>query len=418
MTQFRVLPVREGDAYLLKSRRGSYLVDGGGHGCGLPELLRERKVRKLRAAVCSSARPEKIGGILDLIGAGLDVSEFWFPDRVGALPEQARRFNGDLQEWRRVAVGGSEPGPVFEWPGFGEPINEEERWLHGSAALLLLGLSALPLNGFSPVRNMEGLFGSIFHSLSSLGVSRWRGVDDVGFRVFRDIGLRLLSGGGVDALAFFCGRLLLAEADAARLGECRANTVRGLACAAMAAAVISRLNGKLRFFHRTDRLEEELVPRHPMRCLNGIETEPLEGIAGTVVPSDLLRDAGRFSGVREGLVFQYGDADCGALMCGDGKMRFLGRSDLLRLDRPTVITAPCRGSVVADRAYPYIRSLDPTRDVWVRGALSSGLKISSYYKRRLDAACLKNCKTLTLQEILLEFSGGRWKTLAGACNSR
>ncbi len=118
------------------------------------------------------------------------------------------------------------------------------------------------------------------------------------------------------------------------LGDCRANTVRGLACAAMAATVISRLNGKLRFFHRTDRLEEELVPRHPLRCLNGVETEPLKGMKGKVVSSDLLRDAGRFSGVREGLVFQYGDADCGALLCGDGKMRFLGRRNCCILTGP------------------------------------------------------------------------------------
>ncbi len=248
MTQFRVLPVRDGDAYLLKSRRGSYLVDGGGLGCGLPELLRERKVRKLRAAICSSARPEKLGGILELIGSGQAVSEFWFPDRVGALPEQARRFNGDLIEWRMGTVGGSEPGPVFQWPGFREPVSEEERWLQGAAALLMLGLSVLPLNEFYPARDMEELFGSIFHSLSSCGVSRWRGRCDVASRIFRDIGLHLLSGGGTGALAFACGRLLLAEADAGRLGDCRANTVRGLACAAMAATVISRLNGKLRFF--------------------------------------------------------------------------------------------------------------------------------------------------------------------------
>ncbi len=85
MTQFRVLPVRDGDAYLLKSRRGSYLVDGGGLGCGLPELLRERKVRKLRAAICSSARPEKLGGILELIGSGQAVSEFLVSGSGGGL---------------------------------------------------------------------------------------------------------------------------------------------------------------------------------------------------------------------------------------------------------------------------------------------------------------------------------------------
>ena len=102
MTQFRVLPVRRGDAYLLQSRRGSYLVDGGAQGSLLPEMLTDRLVRKLRVAVCSSTCSERLGGILEIMEAEFPVVEYWFPEKVELVPEMAHRFNGDWDGWLKL----------------------------------------------------------------------------------------------------------------------------------------------------------------------------------------------------------------------------------------------------------------------------------------------------------------------------
>jgi hypothetical protein len=92
---------------------------------------------------------------------------------------------------------------------------------------------------------------------------------------------------------------------------------------------------------------------------------------------------------------------------------FVGRSEAVRLDRPTVVAAPRRGSVTADRAYGAIVSEDSGRDVWVRGFLPASHKVAPGFKAQCAKVCLNNCRTQAMQEILLEFAGGRWNREAG-----
>ncbi len=426
MTQFRVLPVRLGDAYLLRSARGGYLVDGGGFGCGLPEMLRDRKVRKLRAVVCSTPRAEKLGGILELVESGFPVTECWLPDRVESLPEMARRFNGDVAGWQ-MAVGGElmESPELSWWPEWlsASPVTERGRRLHGAVALLALGLSVLPVErpfsgaalNWASAADVESYMGNVLAVLASRGAARWSGQRGSVRQALDGLGWGLFAGGGVEELSFLCGRLLLAEADVMIEEKCTANLIRGIALGVMTASLAARMDIRLRFFRRTDRVENQHISHHPLRCLNGIEVDPLEGLPSDVAPDMLAREAGRLAGGREGLVFQYGDARCCVMLCGEGKMKFLGRGEALFLDRPTVVAAPGRGSCASDRAYGHIESIAPMNDVWVRGFLPTGRKVSPYYKDQRKTMCLNSCETYAVQEIVLEFADDRWNRRSGGC---
>ena len=110
--------MRRGDALLLKSGRGTYLIDGGDLSGQLPTMLRERRVGNLRAAVCTFPTPERLGGILDLLADGYPIKECWLPARIGIVKGMARTFNGDWPGWFSLA-GDHEP-PAFAPPS---PVN-------------------------------------------------------------------------------------------------------------------------------------------------------------------------------------------------------------------------------------------------------------------------------------------------------
>ena len=435
MTQFRVLPIRRGDAYLLKSSRGGYLVDGGEHGCELPELLEDRKVRKLRAAICTSACQERLGGILELLDSGHNVAEYWLPEGLEAITEMARRFNGDWEGWLKLldkdstkpAISSQQPWPKLLQTG---PPNDVQRRLEGASVLIGLALTACL--GWSTYTNlsretywghgrrdpMAGLthyFNWTLEILSDRAARRWRENKTPITRILRRMGWQLYHGGGPEDLALLCGRLLLAESELLPGGDERGTRaiVQGLAMAAMTAALLAKTTPKLRFFRQTGRLETTLVPRHPIKCVNGIEVSPLEGLAPTATPQALLNEAQFLSAHRNGLVFQYGDPDCSVLFCSDTRMSFLPQNHKFQLDRPTVITAPRQGTCSSERAYNFIASTNPRRDVWVRSHYSNARKVSSDFKKQHNKTCLNNCVHLTLQEILIEYADNQWTHLAG-----
>lgn len=411
MTQFRVLPAWRGDAFLLKSSRGSYLVDGGDFSDNLCRMLRERRVGKLRAAVCTFPSPERLGGILDLLDGGYPVRECWLPQRLGVLERMALAFNGDWSGW--MALSGQPDALALSTDSPPAPCPLEGD-LAGAATLIALSVGAVL--GSLPDRESNAPFNIIVMALESLSrraAARWSGQAGAAGKIMRGIGHGLLGGGGVRDLALLCCRLLLAELDGLSGGDVRRGVVQGLVLAAMSSIVVSGGETRVRYFRRSLHRVQSLVPRHPFVCLNGAEACLDDFGPGTVTPADILCEAERLSGNGRGLVFQFGSGECGALFCSDSKLSFLGSEDSIVLGGPTVITAPNHGGPAAEKAYSRIQSLHPEQDCWVRTHYSYARKISDTFKEQLNKLCLNNCVHRTAQETLLEFREGRWQVLAG-----
>ncbi|MDD3311287.1 hypothetical protein [Pseudodesulfovibrio sp.] len=413
MTEFRVMPVREGESYLLRSPRGVYLVDGGGFGCGLPEMLQERGVRKLRAMVCTSAAPLAMGGLMDAIQSGPPAGEIWLPEGLAVLPDLALRFNGDLSGWldvaatRRVLHSGRR-GAV--WPTIDSAVN---RRMLSVAALFALVMAAsrgtwvdvFPEKyGQGPGRYFLRLIGLLLKSDPELG-ERAPALSDTLFGTLDDVDLAVL-----------CGRLLLARFDSGQ------EEAGGSACAlqamiltGMTRALAERSEARRRYFRPVNRLTGNLVARHPLRCMNGLECEPLTGLEHTVGPESIFSQAMELGQTGRGLVFQYGDAGGGALFLSDSRLQFLGKGETLRLDRPTVVTAPGQGSCHQEAAYARIESVRPSDNVWVRARLPRSRKVAAAFTRQPNTLCLQNCRTGVLREILLQFADGGWRQAEDAC---
>ncbi|MUM77271.1 hypothetical protein GKC30_06470 [Pseudodesulfovibrio sp. F-1] len=436
MTQFRVLPMRYGDAYLLRGPRGGYLVDGGGPEEGLAAQLADRRTRGLRAAVCSLPTPGRLCGLLELMEVQYPVAEYWLPEGLASLPAAAARFDGDWAGWRRQILSTepdtAEPAALAERePCFGTVRGAlREGWpgdsrLRGAAMLVALALTgcldaALAVHMAhlaSDMGNETGTIRFLGRALAELA-GRMRPVPDASataravIRLLEVAGWRMLSGGDPADLVMVCGRLLLALS--ARPGQSESGPLlRNLALAAMAAAQLDRVNARVRFFRPLPWLEGRLVPRHPMKCLNGTEVPPLAGLPDAASPAEMVRRVRRMADPDSALVFVYGEAGCGALLCSGTRLMFLDRGDSIRLDRPSVVTAPRCGSATAERAYPFIVSDHPGRNVWVRGFLPPTRKVASSFEAQQTKICLNNCRTLAMQEVLLVFEGGHWNREAG-----
>lgn len=407
-TVFRALPVRRGDAFLLRTDRGTYLFDGGDLGGGLPAMLRERLAGKLRAVVCTSASPERLGGVLDLMEAGYPVGEYWLPETVLDLLVVARGFDGGDSDWlarcglpvSAGSVAPSSPLPFAAW----------NHSLSGGATLALLCAAAC--RGELPPAPCPPTTGGAYLAVMAQLLDSPAGRDSLG-----DLLLSALAGRADDpaGLAVLCGRMLAAESDTLPVAgrDPRRDVARGLALAVLFEGV-SAGGASIRFFRQTNRLEEHFMPLHPLMCLNGVPApegarKTLPASAGTV-----FRAARALAAPGDGLVFRYGSGRCGALFCSDSSMTFLGRSNVLPVDRPTVISAPQLGGVGRDEAYARIVSDNPGKDVWVRSHVSFARKVSEAFRRLPVKYCLRNCADRTVQEVFLAFSGRRWEKRSGA----
>ena len=125
-------------------------------------------------------------------------------------------------------------------------------------------------------------------------------------------------------------------------------------------------------------MQQRLISRHPIVCLNGMETSPEEPPPSGAAPEDLYREAGKMFGNGQGLAFQYGDGHCDVLFCGNSRFSFVGPEARISLRRPTVITAPGQGGAALEEAYARIDSDDPQRDIWVRAHYSYARKIPKH----------------------------------------
>ncbi|WP_338668487.1 hypothetical protein [Pseudodesulfovibrio methanolicus] len=408
---FRMLPVDRGEACLLSTRRGAYLFDGGGLGGELPRLLKERRVRKLRAAVCTSASSARLWGILDLMDSGYPVAEYWLPEGLRALALAARRFDGGFPDWlvrcgRPVSVEASFPVPDTLPPvGPGQP-------LAAAAELALLGVAAG--TGRLPPAPRPMTPSATFSAVAELLLTEFAGSGG-DLRSFCIEALARGAAGDVGARAVLCARLLARHAEGLAVVRHRvAREVAGtLALAVAAEGLRARGDVRVRWFRPTGRLEEHLVSRHPVMCLNGLSVPEAPGPSGRVSASVLFQAVRRLHAPAGGLVFRYGDADCGALVCGDSTLAFLGRRTVLPLTRPTVIAAPQQGGLGAEEVYTRVRSVDPAGDVWVRSHGSYARRVAEGFRRQAVRCCLRDCRDRTVQEILLAFDQGRWNRLSG-----
>lgn len=381
----------------------------------MPDLLEERRTRKLRAAVCTSATPGRLGGILNLLQARFPVREYWLPEGLAILPELARRFNGDLDGWL-AAAGRSAPDEKTASLHWRIPTPEGAgNRLQGAACLLALAMAAsrgswqdvLPPGG---ERDPASILLYIMRLLSRQAAARWSGAGEETGTVLWTLGCRLLEGGSPENLGALCGRLMLDELDreGRALPRPLRDAVRVMILAAMTASLADREKADFRFFRPASRMVEHLVARHPLKCLNGVESAPLAGLARIAGPETILSLAGEMAQSGSGLVFQYGEARCGALFCGDTRMGFLGKGEWLNLDRPTVVAAPGSGSCSLERAYDHITSGAPSADVWVRGFLPKSHKVSEAFRRQENKFCLYSSRNLLFQEILLRFDKVGW----------
>ncbi|WP_272700960.1 hypothetical protein [Desulfovibrio sp. Fe33] len=412
LTIFRMLPASSGDACLLTTRRGTYLFDGGTLRGDLSGMLRERRVGKLRVAVCTSASPERLGGILELMESGYPVGEYWLPDSLRALAEAARGFDGGFPDWF-VRCGWSVPVEAsFPMPNTMSPVQGGHP-LSACAELALLGAAAC--TGRLPAEPRPLSPAETFPAVSRMLLSSREAAGNDGLvRMCLDA-LDRKGGQDLSACAVLCGRLLADRAEGLAPSTRRVARQAGmtLALAVMAEGLLARGDIRVRWFRQTGRLEEHLVARHPVMCLNGVEAREIRTEPLRVSASAMLQAARRISISGNGLVFRYGDADCGVLVCGSSRLSFLGRRGFLSLARPTVIAAPQQGDSGGEGAYGRIRSADPGADVWVRANGFRSRRVAEGFLRQPIRYCLRNCRNRTMQEILLVFDRGRWRHLAG-----
>ncbi|MBG0791516.1 MAG: hypothetical protein H0S80_13570 [Desulfovibrionaceae bacterium] len=383
-------------------------MDGGDLSGELPEMLRRRLAGSLRAAICTFPSPERLGGILDLLADGYPIKECWLPARLGAVAALARDFNGDWPGW--FALAGDHAPPAFPPPA---PPSGDPR---GPAAVLLglalAGCPGGPVQIPSRAADPEAYVSMVLAGLIERAIPLWR-TRNAG-PMLRDTARALCRGGGFGELVFTCGSLIMDEAGQRPAADIRARVAKGLALAAMASA-LTEGGPRVRYFRHTNGRQRNLVARHPIMCLNGVEAFP--GASGLdATPLRLFRQAGRMSGSGRGLVFQYGDGRCGALFCGNSRLAFAAHGLSVTLCHPTVIAAPGQGGTALDAAYGRIVSLDPHRDIWVRTHFSYARKIAPSFRRLPNTLCLNNCVNRSVQEVVLEFGDGRWHRLAGmAC---
>ncbi|NDV18096.1 hypothetical protein GO013_01520 [Pseudodesulfovibrio sp. JC047] len=412
MTQFRMLPVRCGDAYLLKSGRGAYLVDGGSLAGFLPEMLHERTIGKLRAAICTYPSPERLGGILDLMEERYRVSEYWLPDWLGIMPMLAQVFNHDWEKWFELC----------DWPlpeelivgGVAVPSSQQGAWAENAAILVALGVVACS-GRFTMGGSTQHILEKSLDVLAEQASGRVVGTPGGVRQTLQILGRGFRDWGSTEENVLLCGRLLYHAAMAMTGNETKPqkNVTMGLAMAVMGIALTAGVETKIRYFRQTGQLENSLVARHPFKIVNGIEITSWETVPKTVSPETLFSAASRPFGRGKGLVLRYGDAECGALFCGDTTLSFLNKNNALLLNQPTVIAAPRQGGISADHAYKYILSVNPENNIWVRSHYSYACKVSNSFKKSPNKMCLNNCVHRTVQEVLLAFSDTRWDWLAG-----
>ena len=107
--------------------------------------------------MCSSTSPERLGGIIEIMEAGLPVAEYWFPERIEIVPEMARRFNGDWKGWLKLlGLPTHNNGNDLEgWYGNAKPTPPDDPLRRLEGAAILIGLAVTACLGRSPYNGLS-----------------------------------------------------------------------------------------------------------------------------------------------------------------------------------------------------------------------------------------------------------------------
>lgn len=413
MLQFRALPVERGDAFLLATGRGAYLVDGGsGSERQLAGMLRSRGVKKLRAAIITHFDPDHVDGVLSLIGQGFSITECWLPQSLAEVCRTAVGLPCDMRGWHEAEDAAPTELPA---PKQGEGADEtavRELFLAGGRKLAGLALDcALRISGKGEPEDFEALWQGIRGSMErhsapdayfSVARKLISGSRESVFDMARDI-----RGGNGYRLCAVAAATEARLQPTGPLGE----LCQSLSLAAQSALLLWDSPSRLRFFSLESERVDYLIPHSHMMCLNGVQVTP-RSVPGQSRPEDLISLARGLAEDRFSRVFRYGDRDCSVLFCSDSSLPFLSTKSRMELDRPTLVTAPRHGGTSCDRVYPLIESRSPEEDVWVRSHNPGQYKTSEWFKGMNRFYCL-NCGGSLLQEIAAEHDGRRWRVLSG-----
>jgi beta-lactamase superfamily II metal-dependent hydrolase len=86
--KFTALPVKRGDAFLLRSQCGTVLVDAGQNRTHILKLLKHERITKrhINLLVCTHYDADHINGIIGILESqDFTFDEIWLPEILGSL---------------------------------------------------------------------------------------------------------------------------------------------------------------------------------------------------------------------------------------------------------------------------------------------------------------------------------------------
>lgn len=412
MLHYRGLPVAAGDAHLLMSERGAYLIDGGSGGSGLQSMLRSRGVKRLRAAVVTHFDPEHAEGVVSLLARGFPLTECWVPEVLLHVCRAAAGLSCDSAMWRRTVDEHQPEFPDLRSASSGRVSADGVRTVlaAGGRALTRLAMDcSLSHAGGAVQPELDALRARLFEP--DPVQDDFLDVLVRGFLLDMDQSAKMLSLCSEDEAHLLCASV--AGATCARAARPDADSALGvlLSLLARAALQLGEFPGRVRFFSCEERLVEHLVPHHHMLCLNGREVSP----AVSPFPASPVRLASAVAGVADDRfcnVYRFGIANGAALFCSDSSLPFLGADERLELDRPTLVAVPRHASPTCDRAYPLLKTDNPEEHVWVSSHVPSNRKCSQWFMGMPRSFCV-NCRGSLVKEVVAELDSAGWLVLSG-----
>lgn len=316
--EFIALPVKEGDAFLLRVPTGTYLVDGGKAKNGkIIKLLKEQGVHGLTAAILTHTDADHLNGIHDLMKYRFPVWEYWLPSTwLDIAYIVSRNKNINLDDWIKT---------------------EKPLLAHNE-------------------RKSNDVNDKILDNF--LNQTREWGTGRVGINAdegkIRDC---LVSGGNLfSSMTLKFGRNTLEndkKNDLLNFGHCLVSA--------------GKTKAFLRFFDYRNKSLDYIVTNHRIRCVNGQEVSKPLSVCTNLESLQYLTKVNR-----ESRVFHYDDGICEILFCGDSNFSFFKKTSnsnmIYKLIKPGIVTAPHHGSKDNTDVYEIVTHASGRCDnlIWVR----------------------------------------------------
>jgi hypothetical protein len=384
VVEFLALPVPEGDAFVVRDERRTYLVDGGGRTAlsgleSLPVRLHNIGVNRLGVAACTHADKDHSGGIAALLKGGYPVDEYWLPASLLVLARAASLYGGCGDQWvaglhDRLKGCRTRAGH----PGDGPP-STTDTW--------------------------TSLRGVVHTDCAPM---------DTRVATLTDDKIREASSRLACVAADACRRLRAAKDDPdwASSRTLALRVTRTLAWTAQLLAAIAQSSARKRWFayagHRTNWPADCRT-----LCANGDELGPSWLPAcSSADPGDLFTALALTQANAESLVFHHVGCHCEVLFCADSGFGWLGTAQF-GLSSPAVVTAPHHGSCDRDNARVYRMVQGPCIH-WVRTHHRSVRRPYCAYRAARYRYCVR-CGTGQPRLVRLKCSGGQWYACTPGC---